>query len=56
MTQKYVFENRIKVGDIIEPIENHPKRSGVVITTGKNLDTAVAKAKNVISSIEVSII
>ena len=50
------FENRIQVGDIIEPIENHPKRSGVVITTGKNLDTAVAKAKNVISSIEVSII
>ncbi len=50
------FENRIKVGDIIEPIENHPKRSGVVITTGKNLEMAIAKARNVISSIKISFV
>ena len=50
------FENRIKVGDIIEPIENHPKRSGVVITTGKSLEMAIAKARNVISSIKISFV
>lgn len=51
----FLFENRIKIGDIINPIESHTKRSGVVITTGQTVNEAIKKADSVISSIGVSL-
>ena len=49
-------EVRVAVGDIIGPIENHPSRAGVVITTGKTNDQAVERAEKVIQTVEISTI
>ena len=47
------LEIRAKPGDCIGPVDSHPARSGVVITTGKTLDSAVAAAENVINGIQI---
>ena len=49
----FFFEVRINTNDIVQPILNHPARAGVVITTGAKISEAVAKAENVISSVEI---
>ena len=50
----FFFEVRINTNDIVQPILNHPARAGVVITTGSKVSEAVAKAENVISSVEIN--
>lgn len=47
------FELRVKKGDIVKPIINHPSRAGVVITTGSKISEAINKAKHVVSSVKI---
>jgi biotin carboxylase len=47
------FEIKIKKGDIVSKVQNHPSRSGVVITTSSTLSSAIKKAEKVISSIKI---
>ena len=49
------LEIRAKTGDRIGPVESHPARAGVVITTGETEDSAVSMAKDVINGIRVLI-
>jgi biotin carboxylase len=42
-----------KVGDIVEPITNHTKRTGFVITTGDNRNLAVQRAEEVVNTIKI---
>ena len=49
------LEIRAKTGDRIGPVDSHPARAGVVITTGETEDSAVSMAKDVINSIKVLI-
>jgi biotin carboxylase len=44
---------RAKPGDRIGPVDSHPARAGVVITTGETVESAVSMAKNVIDGIQV---
>jgi len=43
----------VKPGDIVEPVTNHTKRAGFVITTGETRDQAVERAEQVINAIEI---
>jgi biotin carboxylase len=45
------LELRVKPGDRIGPVDSHPARAGVVITTGETRDAAVALAEEVVASI-----
>lgn len=47
------LEIRTKPGDSIGPVDSHPARAGVVITTGETVESAVSMAKNVIDGIQV---
>lgn len=47
------FELRVGLGDIVEPIYNHPARVGLVIAVGKDLPSAITKAEKVISAVQV---
>jgi biotin carboxylase len=47
------FEVRIKKGDTVPKTQNHPSRSGVVITTSNTVDAAIKKAEKVISSVKI---
>lgn len=40
-------------GDTVEPVTNHTKRAGFVITTGRTRDQAVARALQVVDAIEI---
>ncbi len=44
---------RVKKGDIISKIENHPSRSGLVITSGLTKQDAVNNAEKIISAIQI---
>jgi len=46
-------EIRVKAGDIIEPIENHPGRPGVVIATASTREEAVAIAIEAVNEIKI---
>jgi biotin carboxylase len=46
-------EIRVKVGDIIKPIENHPGRAGVVIATAENRNEAIAMAVDAVNTIKI---
>tara|TARA_X000000950_G_C13886280_1_gene648989 strand:- start:360 stop:1598 length:1239 start_codon:yes stop_codon:yes gene_type:complete len=48
------FEVRIKKGDIVPKAQNHPSRSGVVITTSNTVDAAIRKAEKVIASVNIT--
>lgn len=43
----------IKPGDILEPVTNHTKRAGFVITTGETRNQAVERAEQVVESIKI---
>ena len=43
----------IKIGDIVEPVTNHTKRAGFVITTGETRDQAVERAIHIADSIRI---
>jgi len=43
----------VKTGDVIEPVTNHTKRAGFVITTGKTRDQAIGRAMQVVNTIEI---
>ena len=43
----------LKSGDTISSVTNHTKRSGFVITTGKNKVEAIKNAKNVVDTVEI---
>jgi len=40
-------------GDIIEPVTNHTKRAGFVITMGETRNQAVERAEQVVKSIKI---
>ena len=50
-----VLEIRTKVGDIIAPMNNHPARAGMVITTGKTKNDAKSLAENIVRNICIEI-
>ena len=39
---------RVKIGDKIGPIDSHPSRAGVVITSGKNIEEAKYLAEKIV--------
>jgi biotin carboxylase len=43
----------IKPGDIVEPVTNHTKRAGFVITTGETRDQAIGRAMQVVDTIKI---
>ena len=43
----------VKPGDIVEPVTNHTKRAGFVITTGETRDQAIERALRVVNTIEI---
>lgn len=47
------LEIRAKPGDRIGPINNHPARAGVVITTGETVESAVSLAEGVIDNVKI---
>ncbi len=47
------LELRVQVGDLVGPIDSHPARAGVVITTGETTQAAVELANHVVSSIRI---
>lgn len=42
-----------QIGDTVEPVTNHTKRAGFVITTGETRDEAVARANEVVENIKI---
>ena len=47
------LEIRTKVGDQIGPVDSHPARAGVVITTGETAELATLLAEDVINRIQI---
>ena len=47
------LEIRVKPGDRIGPVDSHPARAGVVITTGETVEAAVSMAKKVIDGTQI---
>lgn len=47
------LEIRAKVGDQIGPVNSHPARAGVVITTGETVELATSLAEDVIHGIQI---
>ncbi|MEA3643814.1 MAG: hypothetical protein VBE63_28390 [Lamprobacter sp.] len=45
------LEIRAKLGDRIGPVDSHPARAGVVITTGETREVAMALAEYVVERI-----
>lgn len=43
----------VKTGDVVEPVTNHTKRAGFVITTGETRDAAIDRAMQVVESIKI---
>jgi len=43
----------VKPGDIVEPVTNHTKRAGFVITTGETRDQAIERAVLVVNTINI---
>jgi biotin carboxylase len=46
-------EIRVSQGDIIGPIDSHPARAGVIITTGETRDQAIERAMQVVNAIKI---
>ncbi len=47
------LEVRVQVGDLVRPIDSHPTRAGVVMTTGDDRASAIALAEEVVRSIRI---
>jgi biotin carboxylase len=45
------LEVRVKPGDYIGPVDSHPARAGVVITTGETCEAAVDLAEHVVNNV-----
>lgn len=43
----------VKPGDIVEPVTNHTKRAGFVITSGETRDQAIERAEQVVNTIKI---
>lgn len=43
----------VRPGNIVEPVTNHTKRAGFVITTGESREEAVERANNVVKTINI---
>jgi biotin carboxylase len=50
-----LLEIRVKKGDLVKPINSHPSRAGVVITTGETQESAIALAERVIREVEITV-
>jgi len=48
-----LLEIRAKAGDQIGPVDSHPARAGVVITTGETVELATSLAEDVINRIQI---
>ena len=48
-----LLEIRVKEGDLINPIFDHPGRAGVVITTGDSVCSAIKLAERVCNEINI---
>lgn len=46
-------EIRVNQGDIIDPIDSHPARAGVIITTGETRAQAIERAEQLVESIKI---
>ena len=44
---------RVKIGDKIGPIDSHPSRAGVVITSGKNIEEAKYLAEKIVKQFKI---
>ena len=42
-----------KVGDVLDPVTDHTKRAGFVITTGDNRNEAVSRAKEAVARVQI---
>ena len=49
------LELRVKLGDRVGPVDSHPGRAGVVITTGETREAAISLAEKVASEIVVQV-
>ena len=49
-----LFEIRVSKGDTVQPAFNHPARAGVVITTGVDRFSAIAKANAVVEAVRIT--
>ncbi len=47
------LEIRVKIGDKIGPIDSHPSRAGVVITSGKNIEEAKYLAEKIVKQFKI---
>jgi len=43
----------VRIGDIVEPVSDHTRRTGFVITTGNTCEQAVTRALQVVETIEI---
>ena len=50
------LEIRVKVGDKIGPINSHPARSGLVITSGNNLSSAIELAEMIVNKVVIDVV
>ena len=50
------LEIRVKVGDEIGPINSHPDRSGLVITSGNNISSAIELAEMIVSKLVIEVV
>ena len=50
-----LLEIRVKKGDLVKPIDSHPSRAGVVITTGETQESAIALAERVVREVEITV-
>jgi biotin carboxylase len=46
-------EVRVQVGDLIQPINSHPARAGVLICSGENRQQAQQRAKQAVAAIRI---
>ena len=49
------LELRVKPGDRVGPVDSHPARAGVVITTGDTREAAISLAAKVVSEISIKV-
>jgi biotin carboxylase len=44
-------EVRVSVGDVVKPVDSHPRRAGVVIATGESRERAIERAESAVKDI-----
>lgn len=53
MPNVYKLDIFVSAGDFIEPVTNHTKRAGFIITTNETRDEAIDRALHVVNTIEI---